>query len=152
LFSPAPQGAALPRLKYHVSGGAMNWKLIFGLSLFGLAMSIATVFWIPMKIEPLFWLVIFVISAYLIAKKCTGNYFLHGFLVSIVNSVWVTGAHVALFKTYMGYHPNMARMNAHLPMMGHPRMMMLIMGPLFGALFGVILGLFAFIASKLVKK
>jgi uncharacterized membrane protein len=33
----------------------MNWKLIFLLSLFGLAMAIATVFVIPSNIEPLFW-------------------------------------------------------------------------------------------------
>jgi hypothetical protein len=47
----------------------MNWKLIFQLSLFGLAMGIATVFVIPSNIEPAFWLVIFLICAYLIAKQ-----------------------------------------------------------------------------------
>jgi hypothetical protein len=36
----------------------MDWKLIFGLSLFGLAMAIATVFIVPSNIEPAFWLVI----------------------------------------------------------------------------------------------
>jgi hypothetical protein len=41
----------------------MNWRLIAQLSLFGLAMGIATVFFIPSTIEPLFWLVIFGISA-----------------------------------------------------------------------------------------
>ena len=35
----------------------MKWKLIFLLSLFGLAMAFATVFWIPSMIEPVFWLV-----------------------------------------------------------------------------------------------
>ena len=52
----------------------MNWKLIFGLSLFGLAMAIATVFVIPSKIEPFFWLAIFIICAIVIAKgdhRCT---------------------------------------------------------------------------------
>jgi len=74
----------------------MNTKLIFQLSLFGLAMAIATVFWIPSNIEPIFWVVIFIICAYLIAKKSTGKYFLHGLLVSIVNSVWITAAHIIL--------------------------------------------------------
>jgi hypothetical protein len=32
----------------------MDWKLILGLSLFGLAMAIATVFVIPSSIEPVF--------------------------------------------------------------------------------------------------
>ena len=36
----------------------MNWKLIFLLSLFGLAMGIATVYVIPSRLEPMFWLAI----------------------------------------------------------------------------------------------
>jgi hypothetical protein len=56
----------------------VNWKLIFQLSLFGLAMAIATVYWIPQNVEPFFWLVIFIICAYLIAKRCSDKYFLHG--------------------------------------------------------------------------
>lgn len=130
----------------------MNWKLIFQLSLFGLVMAFATVYWIPSKTEPFFWLVIFIICAYLIATKCSGNYFLHGFLVSLVNCVWITGVHVALYTTYMANHPDMAEMSAKMPMADHPRMMMLVTGPIAGVIFGVILGLFAWVASKLVKK
>ncbi|MFZ0968503.1 MAG: hypothetical protein WAN13_09550, partial [Candidatus Acidiferrales bacterium] len=72
----------------------MNWKIIFLLSLFGLAMGIATVFVIPSKIEPFFWLVIFVVSAFVIARAAASRHFLHGLLVGIVNSVWITGAHI----------------------------------------------------------
>ena len=61
----------------------MNWKLIFQLSLFGLAMGIATVFVIPSKIEPAFWLAIFLICAYVIAKRCAAGHFLHGLLLWI---------------------------------------------------------------------
>ena len=68
----------------------MNRKLILQLSLFGLAMGIATVFVIPSNIEPIFWLVIFGICAYIIATRCSGRYFLHGLFVSLVNSVWIT--------------------------------------------------------------
>ena len=46
----------------------MDWKLIFGLSLFGLAMAIGTVFVIPSNVEPIFWLVIFLVCAFLIAR------------------------------------------------------------------------------------
>jgi hypothetical protein len=46
----------------------MDWKLILQLSLFGLAMAIATVFVIPPTVEPAFRLVIFLICAYAIAK------------------------------------------------------------------------------------
>jgi hypothetical protein len=130
----------------------MNWKLIFQLSLFGLAMAFATVFWISSAIEPFFWLVIFIFCAWQIAKKAPANYFLHGFLVSIVNCVWITAAHVAFFATYMANHPEMAEMNAKMPLHDHPRRMMVLMGPVFGVLFGLILGLFAFIASRIIKK
>src|SRR2546422_8694448 len=47
----------------------MNWQLIVQLSLFGLVMALATVFVVPSNAEPLLWLLIFVICAYLIAKR-----------------------------------------------------------------------------------
>jgi len=127
----------------------MNWKLIFGLSLFGLAMAIATVFVIPSKIEPLFWLIIFIICAIVIAKQAPGKYFLHGLLVSLVNSVWITAAHVLLFDQYIARHAKEAQMMAQMPLA--PRVMMLVTGPLVGLVSGLVLGLFAFIASRFVK-
>lgn len=130
----------------------MNKKLIFRLSLFGLFMAIATVYWIPSNIEPIFWLAIFIICAYLIAKKCSGKYFLHGFLVSLANCVWITGGHILLYHTYMANHAEEAAMTAKMPMPDHPRLMMLMMGPIVGIVSGLVLGLFAFIASKIMKK
>ncbi|MCC8426893.1 hypothetical protein [Mucilaginibacter sp. UR6-11] len=126
----------------------MNWKLIFQLSLFGLIMAFATVTLIPEKIEPVFWLVIFVFCAWVIAKAAPGKYFLHGFLVSLVNCVWITAIHFFFYNSYAAHHPDMAAMYTGI----HPRKMMLVYGPLFGAMFGVVLGLFSFIASKIVKK
>ena len=88
----------------------MNWKIIFLLSLFGLAMGIATVFVIPSNIEPLFWLVIFVISAFVIARATASRHFLHGLLVGIVNSVWITGAHILFVNQYLANHAKEAAM------------------------------------------
>jgi|ERR1035437_4024378 hypothetical protein len=130
----------------------MNWKLIIGLSLFGLAMAVATVFVIPSKIEPAFWLVIFIACAYLIAKNAPGKFFLHGFVLSLANCVWITSAHILWFNTYIVNHPQEAAMSAQMPMPAHPRLMMLITGPMIGIISGLVLGLFAFIASKIVKK
>ena len=130
----------------------MNGKLIFQLSLFGLAMAVFTVFVVPSNIEPLFWLAIFVVCAVLIARKVSAKYFLHGFLVSMLNSVWMTGAHVLLFNSYIARHPNEVAMMASMPMPDSPRLMMLMTGPVVGAASGVVLGLFAFIASKLVRR
>ena len=130
----------------------MNWKLVFQLSLFGLAMGIATIMWIPGSVEPIFWLFIFVICAFFIARNCTSKYFLNGFFVSIVNSVWITFFHVVFFIHYMASHPEMQLMNALMPLHHHPRILMIITGPVVGAVSGLVLGLFAFIASKFVKK
>ena len=130
----------------------MNWKLIFRLSLFGLAMAIATVYFIPSNIEPFCWLVIFIICSYIIAKNCSSKYFLHGLFVSLLNAVWITSAHIILFDTYIANHPQEAAMMTKMPMPDSPRLMMLMTGPVIGLVSGIVLGLFAFIASKVVKK
>jgi len=132
----------------------MNWKLLLTLSLFGLIMAAATVSLIPEKTEPAFWLVIFIFCAYIIAKRCTGRYFLHGFVLSLLNSIWITAIHIIYWSTYMHNHADMDPAKMHIPasMWMHPRRFTLITGPIFGVIFGLVQGLFAFIASKIVKK
>ena len=130
----------------------MNWKLILYLSLYGLIMAIATVYWIPSSTEPIFWLIIFISCAYIIAKKCTGNYFWHGFMVSIFNGIWVTAAHFILFDSFVENHPESVEMNERMPDLLSQRAWMLVMGPVISIVSGLVLGLFSWIASKLVKK
>jgi hypothetical protein len=131
----------------------MNWKLIFQLSLFGLAMGIATVYVIPPNIEPAFWLVIFLFCAYAIAKATAGagTHFLQGLLLGIANSVWITAAHVLLFDRYIANHAREAAMmqNPSMPLSG--RAMMAVVGPVVGLISGMILGIFALVAGKLIK-
>jgi hypothetical protein len=129
----------------------MKWKLIGLLSLFGLAMGIATVFVIPSNVEPLFWLVIFVICAYAIAKQSSGKHFIHGLLLGLANSVWITASHILLFDRYLAGHAREAAMMSTMPMHDAPKLMMAITGPIVGFLSGLILGLFAFVAGKIVK-
>ena len=128
----------------------MNWKLIFGLSLFGLAMGIATVFVIPSRLEPMFWLAIFVLSAYLIATNSPDRYFLHGLLLGVANSVWITASHILLFDRYLASHAQEAKMMMSESMPLSPRVMMALVGPVIGVVSGVVIGLFAMAARKLV--
>ncbi len=130
----------------------MNTKLIFQLSLFGLAMAAGTISLIPGTVEPVLWAAILIICALIIARNCDGKYFLHGFLVSLVNSVWITAAHIIFAGTYLAHHLQQTSVKVIVPFMDHPRLMMLIGGPIIGAISGVVLGLFAVIASKIVKK
>lgn len=132
----------------------MNWKLIFQLSLLGLIMAFATILLIPEKIEPAFWLLIFIFCGYIFAKRAPGKYFLHGFLLSIANSVWIIIAHTIFFTSYLINHPDMSPEHMpHIPAeaLNHPRLLMLIMAPIFGAIFGLVQGLFAWIISKFVN-
>ncbi len=132
----------------------MNWKLIFGLSLFGMAMAFATVYFIPSNIEPVCWLVIFLLCAYFIAKNAPGRYFLHGFLVSLVNCIWITGAHILMSATYLANHTQEADQYAKINSQAHLTVTqaMLIMGPAIGIISGLVLGLFSFLASKVFKR
>lgn len=128
----------------------MNGKLVLALSMFGLLMAVATVFVIPSSIEPLFWLAIFVFCAVVIARKAPGRPFLHGLLLGLLNSVWVTGAHLIFFDSYLARHAREAAMAANSPL--PPRAMMAVTGPVIGLVSGVVLGLFALIATKLLKR
>src|ERR1043166_3953257 len=113
----------------------MNKQLIFRVSLLGLLMAVITLF-ISGGIERVLWLLLLILSAYLIAKNAGGKYFLHGFLTSLVNCVWVTGVHILFLNTYIQSHAeDFAKMSA-MPFSSHPRLMMLIVGPIIGIITG----------------
>jgi len=128
----------------------MNWPLVLKLSLFGLAMAVATVFVIPSSLEPIFWLVIFIICAVVIARQAEGRSFVHGLLVGIVISVWVTGAHVVLFDTYVANHQAEAQAMSTMPL--PPRVMMAVIGPVIGVVSGVVIGILAVVAAKILRR
>ncbi len=129
----------------------MNWKLILKLSLFGLAMGVATVYVIPSNIEFFFWLPIFIISAYFIAKRCADSFFANGFMVGVVNSIWISAAHVILFDAYIARHA-MEAAQYHDPRIPvPPKVAMFVIGIFIGITSGLVIGLFAFIASKIIK-
>lgn len=130
----------------------MDGRLIFSLSLFGLAMGLGTVFLIPSTVEPLCWGAIFAICSFLIGKRAPGWFFLHGFLVSLVNCVWITGAHVILFESYIARHPQEAKMMASMPLPDSPRLMMLMTGAVIGIVSGLVLGLLSLLSAKILRR
>ena len=130
----------------------MNWKLISQLSMFGLAMGLATVFFIPSTIEPAIWLVIFLVCAYLIARQCQSKHFLHGLLLGLANSVWITTAHALFYPQYIAAHPREAEMMIAMPWPDRPRLMMMLTGPIIGSISGTVIGMFAVVAGRLLKR
>jgi hypothetical protein len=128
----------------------MSWKLILGLSMFGLAMAIGTVYVISGRLGGPLWLAIFVICAVAIARRAPGRFFLHGFLVGLTNWMWVAGAHVMLIDTYRARHPIESIAMPTLPSLLAPvvRLMRRFELPIPGAS-GLIIGLLSWIASKI---
>ncbi|HEX6764000.1 MAG TPA: hypothetical protein VF103_00955 [Polyangiaceae bacterium] len=130
---------------------SLDSKLVVLLSLPGLFMAFATVFFIPSRIEPAFWLPIFIFCAIVIARAGVPKPFLHGFLVSLVNCVWITSAHILFAGTYLANHVEEAEMLKTMPSPDSPRLMMAMTGPAVGIASGLVLGLFSYVAAKLVK-
>ena len=128
----------------------MPWNLILKLSIFGLVMGVATVFWVPSNIEPFLWILIFVICAYVIARSSERPFFT-GVLLGLANSVWITTAHLLLFSEYLATHLREAAMMKSMPLHESPRLMMALTGPIVGLISGIIIGLFALLAAILVR-
>jgi hypothetical protein len=130
----------------------MNWKLILQLSLFGLAMGVATVFVVPSTIEPIFWLFIWVVCAYLIAKGTRDLRYLHGLLVGLANSVWIIAAHVLLYDAYAARHAKEVAMTQSISGAVPQRVLVALLGIPAGFVSGILIGLFALVAGKLIAR
>jgi uncharacterized membrane protein len=128
----------------------MNWKLIFLLSLIAIPVAFGTVYFIPINVEPVIWIVIFIFCAWIIATYCAAKFFLNGFMISVFNSVWITVIHFILFDTFYAHQPALMAMTDATP--EQMRLGGLITGPVIGVISGLILGLFSWIAAKIMKK
>jgi hypothetical protein len=128
----------------------MPWKLIIQLSMFGLLMGVATVFWIPPNVEPILWILIFVFCAVRIGRV-SDQPFVSGVLLGLANSVWITACHVLLFSKYLETHPREAAMMKTMLLPDSPRAMMAMVGPVVGLISGVVIGILAFLCSKFFR-
>jgi hypothetical protein len=130
----------------------MNWKLVLQLSLFGLAMGIGTVFVIPPNVEPVLWLVIFLVCAYIIARRCPDKRFQHGVFVGLANCVWISACHILLFDQYLALHPAEAALMKAMPLGDSGRLLMALTGPIVGSISGIVIGIIAAIFGKVLKR
>jgi hypothetical protein len=130
----------------------MNWRLIFLLSLLGLAMSLASVSLIPEKYDMMSIGVLLLINAFVLARYLNGRYFVSGIMVSLFNAVYITAVHVIFYDTYIANHPAMVKMGDEGMMHSHSQMSMVMMGPIIGIGIGLVQGFLAWLASKIMKK
>lgn len=130
----------------------MNGKLVLLLSLFGLAMGLGTVFFIPSNVEPFCWLVIFFLSASIIGRSNTARPFLSGFLLGLANCAWIIASHALFVDRYLAGHPQEAAMMKAMPSVLSLRLAMFVTGPIPGIVSGIIIGLLSLLAAKLFRK
>ena len=129
-------------------GEIMNWRLLLYLSLFGFVMAIATISFLPQTFEYIVWPFIFCFCAYTISKNCNDRLFVHGFMLSIINCIYIVAFHSAFFETYAAAHD--AAIAA--PQGPSPRAMSAAFGVVAGIISGVVQGAFCIIAGKLRSK
>ncbi|MBS3914091.1 MAG: hypothetical protein KG003_06300 [Bacteroidetes bacterium] len=128
--------------------------MIFLLSLPALVMAFATVYLIPSRVEPAFWLAIFVFCAWRVARNIKGKLmqFYHGFAIAIFNSFWITVVHLSFVNDYLKLNPGMQEMYDNPAIANHPRLTMAIFGICIGIISGLVLGFFCLVAGRMQKK
>lgn len=132
----------------------MNWKLIFGLSFLGLIIIFAIAYFNPFNVGPFVGIFVgFIFLAFMAAKFAPGKYFWHGFCISIANCIWVLAARILLLSTNIIKPAQELDVRNKMQMLqGHSKLEMVIIGIIAAVVSGVVLGLFCFIASKVVGR
>jgi len=132
----------------------MNWKLLSLLSLFGLGMGFATAYGLSTKAEQFVWLPVFAVCAWFIARNAEKRYFLHGFVLSLLQTVWVIIVHIKLQDKYLATHPKEAGqfVKMHAESGATVIQCIMITTGFAGILSGIVLGLFARMVSGFLKK
>jgi hypothetical protein len=129
----------------------MNWKLVFQLAVFGIAMGLGTVFFVPSAIEPILWLIVFLLSAYTIAKRCVRLRFLNGLVVGLLDSLLKTTVHMVLYSTYVARHSQEIAMIRQMTSAVSPRLLILLSSPIWGLIYGTATGLLTLLLALFIK-
>jgi hypothetical protein len=128
----------------------MDWNLVGRLSLLGLALGAVTAFVVPPAVETWLWLAIIALSAYAIARSKVPRPFAHRFAMAVLAIVWHTLVHVLFFEHFARVNAEYVESIRKLPL--DPRITLLLIGPVVGTFSGVVVGIFAVIAARFVRR
>ena len=128
----------------------MNWKTILLLSLFAILMGFLSVFGIIPDFEWLMWLVIAIVSGYVLNKQTKKLLFTHAVVTGIIMGVFNAVIQSVLFDTYLLTDPQIEGLS-QWPTTIEPQYFLLIAGPFIGIVYGFVIGLFALIMKKISK-
>jgi hypothetical protein len=129
----------------------VNWKLILQLSMFGVAMGLGVVFFLTPMTSGVLWVIIVMLSAYAIARRCPRLRFLNGLMVGLFDRLLTTAVHILFFHSYIVRHPDeMALLQQLTPRMS-PRHLIELMSSVWGLGLGIVIGLAAMLVGVFVK-
>ena len=128
----------------------MNWKTILLLSLFAILMGFLSVFGVIPDFEWLMWLVIAIVSGYVLNKQTKKLLFTHAVVTGIIMGVFNAVIQSVLFDTYLLTDPQIEGLS-QWPTTIEPQYFLLIAGPFIGIVYGLVIGLFALIFKKISK-
>lgn len=128
----------------------MNWKTILLLSLFAILMGVLSVFGVIPDFEWLMWLVIAIVSGYVLNKQTKKLLFTHAVVTGIIMGVFNAVIQSVLFDTYLLTDPQIEGLS-QWPTTIEPQYFLLIAGPFIGIVYGLVIGLFALIFKKISK-
>jgi hypothetical protein len=129
----------------------MNWKLVLELGALGIAVGFATVFFVPTQVEPLLWLIVFLPSAYVIARCTARLRFLHSLVVGLLDSLLKTTVHMMFFGSYVARHSQEIAMIRKMTTAVSPRQLIVLSSPVWGLVYGTVIGLLALLFGKFTK-
>ncbi|MFC2092330.1 hypothetical protein ACFLSV_00380 [Bacteroidota bacterium] len=128
----------------------MNWKTILLLSLFAILMGFLSVFGVIPDFEWLMWLVIAIVSGYVLNKQTKKLLFTNAVVTGIIMGVFNAVIQSVLFDTYLLTDPQIEGLS-QWPTTIEPQYFLLIAGPFIGIVYGLVIGLFALIFKKISK-
>lgn len=130
----------------------MNWNLILKLSLFGLLMGVLSVFGlIPTGFEFFPWLIIAVISGYLMSRHTTKLIMTQSVVLGLFMGILVSVFQAVFFDKLIENNPGSLDGFKEIPTAMEPQYVLLFTGPFIGIIFGIVIGMIALGFKKMKK-
>lgn len=136
----------------------MNIKVISALSILGIVLSVARIFWVSSSDETLYWIGIYVVAPFVIARFCQEKFFINGFVLAVLYSFFILIFQLYFYDEYVLRHASESVNSLQTEesyegfLSDSPKMNMIISIPFYGILKGVLLGFCAHIASFIVDR
>ena len=113
-------------------------------------MGFLSVFGVIPDFEWLMWLVIAIVSGYVLNKQTKKLLFTNAVVTGIIMGVFNAVIQSVLFDTYLLTDPQIEGLS-QWPTTIEPQYFLLIAGPFIGIVYGLVIGLFALIFKKISK-